>query len=225
MKNWSHTAAVGYGDSGSAVAGAAADSVVHTRRMTARDREGLEAIRSASANKPHGTRARYVGGRCRCLLCRAANSNYSCARERARSLGDTRDIVPADATRAHILKLSEAGIGRDVVADVAGVAVSIIDEVRTGKRLRVRRSTERNILAVDESARSGGARIPAGPTWRLLNDLLARGYTKLQLATWLGMKAGTPSLQVHKKIVTVRTAVKVERLYLGIEAGRYQRAS
>ncbi len=31
--------------------------------------------------QPHGTRAKYVGDRCRCLRCRAANSRYSCAQD------------------------------------------------------------------------------------------------------------------------------------------------
>ena len=85
----------------------------------------LADLRARAAVKPCGTRAKYIAAKCRCMLCRAANSRYV-------------------------------------------------------------------------------------------------GYTKAQLAHWLGAKM--PALQVGKKNVTPRMAMRVEKLYLAIEAGKMKRA-
>ena len=183
----------------------------------------LTTLRANCATNRHGTRSRYIAG-CKCLLCRAANSRYSSERERLRKAGDTRDIVPALAARAHILRLAKKGIGYKQVSAAASVAISIMAQIRNGKRLRIRQSTERAILAVDESARGDAALIPAGPTWRKLNDLIERGFTKTQLGAWLGSTAKVPSLQVNARRITARTAMKVERMCALLEAGKLRRS-
>jgi len=51
---------------------------------------------------PCGTRAKYMGARCRCMLCRAANSRYETGRLAARKNGDWNGLVPADRARRHL---------------------------------------------------------------------------------------------------------------------------
>ncbi|TAL08369.1 MAG: hypothetical protein EPO02_12870 [Nitrospirae bacterium] len=160
------------------------------------------------------------------MQCRAANSRYSCERDRARRQnGDCRAIVDAAKSRAHIIKLGNQGVGYKIVAEEAGIGHTIALEIRTGKRLRIRANTARAILAVNAATvvRGDKSLIDAGPTWKLLKELLGRGYTRTQLAKWLGSTAKYPALQVRRDVVTYRTAFAVRQLYDKIEAGLMRR--
>jgi hypothetical protein len=172
--------------------------------------------------RAHGVRISYQAG-CRCLLCRAAKSRYNCQRELARKQGDTRDLVSAAAARAYIRKLSKIGVGYKTVADAAGIARSITMEIRSGKRTQIRQSTERKILAVDKAAIADKSLVSAAPTWRLINELLEDGYTKTQLAKWLGSKAKVPTLQIQPEWITAKKALQVQRMFDAIRAGRLRR--
>lgn len=178
-------------------------------RLAAR---GMKPAAALAATRPHGDRVRYMAG-CRCDECRKANSRYECQRAKARKAGDWNGIVPADKARAHIEALSSKGVGRRTLADASGVAETIIIEIRTGAKAKIRARTERAILAVTEKAAMDGAYIDAAPTWDLLNKLIADGYTKKYLAKRLGSKAKTPALQISTKQTTVRHAYEVEKLY------------
>lgn len=177
------------------------------------------AMLQSCASKSHGTRARYRSG-CHCMLCRAANSRYETDRDAARREGDTRGIVLAAAARAHILDLGERGVGYKAVAEASRVSKTIVFQIRQGKRLKIRQSTERAILAVTEEARGDASLIDAAPTWTLINELLAEGYTKVQLAHWLGY---AHALQFKKKLITARSASRVERIYRLVRDGRLMR--
>ena len=183
----------------------------------------FEQMKENCKTKKCGTRAKYRSG-CKCVPCRAANSRYNSERERLRNEeGDTRDIVSAHAARQHILQLGKKGVGYKQVAAAAGVATSIVFAIRRGKRERIRQNTERSILAVDTSVRGDAALVPAGPTWKILNELLENGFTKTQLGAWLGSKAKIPTLQVRTDFVMAKTAMKVERLRNLLEAGKLRR--
>jgi hypothetical protein len=183
----------------------------------------FEVMRRNCANKPCGMRAKYEAG-CKCLRCRAAKSRYNSERERLRREGDTRDIVAAEAARRHLLELAEKGVGYKQVAAGAGVATSIVFQIRRGTRKRIRQSTERAILGIDESVRGGASLISAKSTWQKFNKLIGRGFTQKQLAVWLGSKAKIPSLQVNRRQIMARTAMKVDRLCALLQAGKLRRA-
>ena len=91
------------------------------------------------------------------MLCRSANSRYETEREVARKYGDWNGIVNARAARRHILKLPKAGVGYKSVADAASVAHSVVAEIRVVRKLRIRQTAERSILAVTKTAYAGGA--------------------------------------------------------------------
>lgn len=181
------------------------------------------AIAAAAARRPHGTRARYVGAGCRCLLCRAANSRWVSYRERRKAAGDWNGIVPAIRTRAHLRRLSRLGVGRHAVAAASDVSDMILWLVWSGRRRQIRARTERKILAVDARARADGSLVPAGPTWRLLDRLIADGYTKTQIAAWLGSRAKTPALQLSRTWIKAPNASRVVRLVRMLKAGRLRR--
>lgn len=163
-------------------------------------------------DRPHGTRVRYMSG-CKCMLCRAANSRYETERLAASKRGEHGHIIDAGRACSHIRKLSHQGVGYKSVAATSGVGDSIVFGIRTGKRQRIRATTERRILAVDADARADHSLVDARKTWQLINRLLAEGFTQTELARRLGSKAKVPALQMKFDRVTAKNAAKVERLY------------
>lgn len=171
---------------------------------------GLRSAAELAAQKPHGTRIRYMGG-CKCLHCRMANSNYETARAAARRAGFTNKVVDAAPARKHIFALSRAGVGRNMVALCAGVAKTVVCEIRSGKKLRAREETIRKILAVTKDCKGEKALIPAARAWHMLNQLLGEGFSRAELARRMGYKS--PALQINKKRITARSEQRIKRLY------------
>lgn len=168
---------------------------------------------------PHGTLSGYHHYRCRCPECRSAAATYerNRARQKARPDGVWQPYVPADEAREHLLALRKMGIGPVTVAKVSGVPNGSITKILYGSKTsppsrQVKRSTAERILAVNASRVDGYVRIPAGPTWRLLDDLLTQGYTKSYIAQLLTGEHAD-SIQISKKTVRAETARKVERIH------------
>lgn len=171
---------------------------------------GLRRIADLAAVRPCGDRLRYMAG-CRCAACRRANTDYENARAKARKGGDWNGLVPAAAARAHLAELSKHGIGRRTVQDAASVAGSVLVAIIDGSKTRIRARTERQILAVNTACAADHALIDAGPTWQLLDELTALGYSRAYLARQMGY--ANPSLQLNRRRVTVRNAYEVQRLH------------
>ena len=115
--------------------------------------------------RQHGTRAKYVHERCRCIACRRANTAYQTANEKRHAyeaFGDVRPaLVPADETREHLATLSRHGVGLRQVQKLTGIGRTALSQIRSGETRRVRFDTFDRITAVccDERAagRWGGA--------------------------------------------------------------------
>lgn len=152
---------------------------------------------------PHGTRARYVGQRCRCSDCREANRVY--AHQRAR---DPR--IDAAPVRAHINALQSANVGLRSISDVADVPRVALQRIVNGQS-RVLRSVANRVLSVDASVIADGALVPAQETRRLIRNLVREGYPKARLAKMLGLDA--PALQYTRPQVTARTALRIRKLH------------
>lgn len=175
-----------------------------------RPADRLERMTEACERHPHGTRLRYRGG-CRCLTCRAANSRYECERAAARRRGEHNGIVPAKKARRRILELARKGVGYKQVADASGVAETIVSEIRTGRKTRIRANTERAILGVTAEAMADHALVDAAPTWRRIERLIDEGgFTKSEIARRLGKK--TPALQIGRVKVLAKTALAIEKM-------------
>lgn len=172
---------------------------------------GLRPAHELAAQRPHGDRLRYIAG-CRCDECRRANTRYESDRQRARKAGDWNGLVPADKARAHMLKLSRAGIGRRAIAAASDVADTVLQEIRSRRKRQIRARTERKILAVGKAQASDRALVDAKRTWALIDELLEEGYAVGLIATRLGY--ARPYLQFKRGgRVTVRTQARVERLH------------
>lgn len=161
---------------------------------------------------PCGTRAKYVARSCRCAECRKANTLYERQRAKARIFGRWNGLVSADVAKARLEFLSCWGVGRRSVAAVTGLSQSGLALIRSGRKQWIRADTERRILAVDARAYGAGHLLPAGPTWKLLDQLVKEGYTKMRLAQLLG-RASNKGLQFRRDRVTAKTAMRVQQLY------------
>lgn len=168
---------------------------------------GLKPADILAEGRPHGTRVRYLGG-CRCADCRQANTNYERERQQARATGDWNGIVSADRARAHLLVLAAQGVGRRAVVDVSDIPSIIVSEIRSGKKLRIRARTERRILAITPAMAADHALIDAAPTWKLIAEMLAAGFTKTRIAGELNHSSR--HLQLGREKITVRNAAAVE---------------
>lgn len=160
----------------------------------------------------HGTRAAYAKG-CKCDPCTDANGAYEHARD-----SEGTDLVPADKARGHLRLLLGRGAGQKPLARVADLNVKTIIEVSDGTLARIRPETEEAILALTfEAAKVAelpgrwGGTVPAGPTWALIDDMLARGWPKAWISREIGQ--GGRALQLKRTEVSVQNARAVEDLH------------
>jgi hypothetical protein len=194
-----------------AAAGAVPQHLVHGRSAAVTDlsARGLRSVAELADGRPHGTRLRYLAG-CKCFQCRRANSDYERQRQAARLAGDWNGIVDAAPARRHMAALSRAGVGRRAVRAATDVADTVLQDIRAGRRLRIRARTERKIMAVTAAARSDHSLVPAKKTWRLITELLHDGYSKRQLAKRLGY---ADALQFSRDRVTAKNELRVSVLH------------
>lgn len=168
---------------------------------------------------PHGTPTRYVLHKCRCRLCTDAIGRVSTISKKRRAYGMTSDwediLVDATAARDYIVKLARQGFGAMFVEKASGVGHTALWEIRSGRRKRIFPGTSDRILGVtlsDLQALKDRATVPAGPTRKLVDEILAAGFTKTYVAQRLGQKG--PYLQVARHdVVFVRTADLVQQLH------------
>ena len=171
---------------------------------------GLRPAAELGANREHGDRLRYVAG-CRCFYCRRANSDYERERLAARKAGDWNGYVSAARARRHLLKLREQGVGRRAVHLASDVADSVLQQISSGRKEKIRARTERKILAVTKVAAQDGAYVDAARTWQQIEQLLGEGFTKRQISAEIGQNGR--SLQLGRKRITVRNAGLIDRLW------------
>lgn len=171
---------------------------------------GLKPAAILAANRAHGDRLRYIGG-CRCDLCRAANTAYERDRKKARLAGDWNGIVSAENARRHIAHLASIGVGRRAIGDATDIADTVLVAIKSGDKQNIRARTERLILAVTAEVAADHALVDAAPTWKLIGELLAAGFTKTEISHRLGNK--THALQLGKKQVLVKHAAQMKRIH------------
>jgi predicted transcriptional regulator len=145
------------------------------------------------------------------LPCRAANARYEGWRVHARKEGDWNGVIPAGRARRHLKLLSRVGIGRRTVAEISGVPQSLVHQIKTGRRRRIRARTERRLFLVTSKAMNEARLVNADSTWRMIGRLSEEGFSKAEIARRLGLRS--PCLQIRRARVRAHTAVRLERFY------------
>lgn len=173
----------------------------------------------------HGQHAAYVLDKCHCEPCRLANRSYE--KERAQRVAPA--YVGADPARQHIRFLAEHGIGLKQICRISGVSQGGLTKLVYGSRTRgmgpskrVRKETLDRILAVMPSHAAAGTRVDAGPTWVLIEEMIAAGVPKSRIAEQLGQKG--PGLQLKRTTVSWRNAQAVKRLHTAWSNGELELA-
>lgn len=133
----------------------------------------------------HGTRACYLAG-CRRPECDTANYRYMSRLRLDHERGRPRR-VPADACRAHIHALLDAGWLQAQVATAARVDHTQISHIVTGGQPNVARATEQRILAVPLGPPPRSRDVDATGTRRRLQALVAIGHPMAHLAREVGV--------------------------------------
>lgn len=173
--------------------------------------------------RQHGTRSCYVQDKCHCDRCKAANT-ASQAAWRRRKLEEgygarPPSFVDAGPARQHVRALMAAGVGRRRVAELAGVAPSVVGKLIYGARsrgqapaIRIRPATERKLLAVKADV-ADGAHVDSTGTRRRLQALMLMGWSGSELGRRIGvLPTNMPSL-IHGTRVTAARARAVRHLY------------
>lgn len=170
------------------------------------------------AGHQHGTYAAYKLDACRCKPCSKTAVDYDRTRIRQTAYGRWQPYVDAHPARQHVRALQAAGIGLKRIADLAGISHGSLAKLMYGERQRnlapskrLRPATATALLAVqpDPAACAPGTRIPARPTWRRIEGLVALGYPKAWIAEQLGRAR---CIQFGSDEVLASTAADVVRL-------------
>lgn len=120
-------------------------------------------------------------------------------------------LVSAERARAHLLELSEAGVGRRAVAAASDVGATVLQEIRAGRQTRIRADTERRILAVDAAARADSSLVDWHETWRAVRQLQRWGWT-LGRISQEGLGNRMAALQLNGSKVLARTEHAIRQL-------------
>lgn len=169
----------------------------------------LRDIESLAADKPHGTRLKYMAG-CKCLRCRAANSNYETQRAALRKVGLGNPVVATTRARNHIARLAQKGLGQRAVAGAAGLRRDTVRLIAKGEKRRARKETVDAICGVRPDAILPGTIVDGVETWRLISEMVAAGASKTEIARALGRSS---QLQLRKTRVLKRNADAIKELH------------
>ncbi|MFF4417034.1 Helicase associated domain protein [Streptosporangium sp. NPDC001559] len=163
---------------------------------------------------PHGT-AKGIAAGCPCATClpaRRADDRERLAERRRRIVNP----VPAAASRRHLQTLYQAGVRTTAIAATSKVPLGAIKKIDAGQQT-ISRAHEAALLATTAGACSRalkvGSRgrlvnpdnesIDAGPTWEIINGLVARGFGIGWISRELGYANG---LKFRKDVIARRNA-------------------
>jgi hypothetical protein len=184
-------------------------------------------------HKHEATSTCYQNHRCRCFACCFHESLVARSLRDDKAAGISRKIDAAPV-REHILALNSVGIGVRRVAQLAGLHLTVVTSIKSGRRGRagspqrwVSRATSDAILGIpiDPMLALGCARIAAGPTMRRLHALQALGWSGVKLGARLGIEQTAFSRVQLQERVTTAFAKRVAALYDEISMTRPPRAT
>lgn len=170
--------------------------------------------RPPHAPTSHGTPARYRKG-CRCDACHMAYAEQQRDRRTRRKLNQCDWVVSADFARQHLLDLRRLHVGKRAVRDCTGISDLVLAEIASGKRTRIRQSTEERIMRVTEAGRAARSRVEGKATTRLIDELVGAGYSKKGIARRLGYK-DLRLFFYRQRFITAHNAMRVEKLHTSL---------
>jgi hypothetical protein len=144
--------------------------------------------------REHGTRAKYVGDKCRCEACRQANREYQ--RHTTRRIAPT--LVGSARARKHLIELRLAGVGLRTIEEATNVRRSTLSNIRKSRVARIRVETEQAILGVTALQAADSARVTADVTWRNVRRLQDVGWSKAAIGRAIGQTNGALQLGKHR---------------------------
>jgi len=157
--------------------------------------------------REHGTRTKSVTDKCRCDLCRKANTDYY--HQDKYNLAPK--FVQAARTRNHIAELRAAGVGKRAIADTAKVSLSAIMKIAAGQVKQIKPETEAAICGVTARAVANHGTVDIAPTLRHIDTLTARGWTRKGIARAIG-NGNEHALQIPADRIIARRARAIEQL-------------
>src|SRR5690606_20511244 len=152
--------------------------------------------------------------------CRQANRDYE--RERAGRVEPA--YINAQPAREWVQHLMACGLGPRRIAEVAGISHGAISKLlygdykKRGPSKRIRRETAERLLAVKPGDAADGAKVDAAPSWRLVDEMVAAGVSKVAIARQIGQTG--PGLQLGRRLISARNARAIQRVYDDWKAGR-----
>lgn len=168
--------------------------------------------------RTHGTRTCYAMGLtgsdtkngCRCEPCTAANTLDAKLRTVAAARNGGNLLVDAGKARDHVAWLRANLIGRRAIASYAGVDVSTVYRLTRGKA-QVRSDIAERILALNLTT-CQARYIDATTTRRLLDGLIADGWTRAAIAKALGYRSKALNITRYSTNASPATIAKVDAL-------------
>jgi hypothetical protein len=146
------------------------------------------------------------------MKCKRANAEYTRKRRNTISDGPTDPLVDASTTQEYLQYLSEAGIGSRAVHESTDVARHILVEIATGRRRRIRRSTQQRILNVTAEAVADGARVNPELAQMQIEELMQDGdFTAAELSRRLGISEKLYPMKSRK--MRASTVARINRFY------------
>lgn len=156
---------------------------------------------------------------CRCPAAVTANSEYRARRRRLIAYGRATEETHTDAALVvrHIRKLKRAGMSYTRIAAHAGVSHTVVEELVTGARSKIRPTTMSKLLRVQPAPAdlADQGYVNATGTARRLQALAVLGYSPNSI----GRRAGLPSSSTarvvsgHHKMLRADHAAAVARIY------------
>ena len=179
----------------------------------------------------HGTANGYVNGKCRCDVCRTAQTARARQRTRAQAFGRWESaFVDAQPARDHINKLRVLGVGVKQVAKLTGIAPSVLgalvfgrgssqqgsyEKPRPATISKIRRENEQKILAVtfDVFSLTPGTNVAARGAHRRIQALCAIGYSLSFQAECIGWNVGNFAMLLKRDVIQVKTLLAVMAMF------------
>lgn len=165
----------------------------------------------------HGTNSGYSTHNCRCGPCTVAHRLYIREwqrKKRRQEYGFEPVVNPyVDNTEAaeHLAWLSSVGVGRRTISERTGISATTLWKIQNRTHRRSKRSTISKILGVHVGIARPGSRVDAGPTWRLIDEMLAHGISKARISAEIGQNGR--ALQVGRHQVRRGTAKAIAEVH------------